>query len=57
MDGELNYDIMEKKTYALVKSLKYFRVYILHSHIIGYVPSNVVKGILTQPDPKGKIAN
>ena len=37
-----------------MKSLKYFRVYILHSHIITYVPSNVVKSILTQPDLEGK---
>ena len=29
-DGELKYDIMEKNKYALVKALKYFRVYILH---------------------------
>ena len=29
-DGELKYDIMEKPAYALVKALKYFRVYILH---------------------------
>ena len=42
-DGELKYDIMEKQAYALVKALKDFRVYILHSHIIAYVPSNVVK--------------
>ena len=55
-DGELNYDIMEKQAYALVKELKYFRVYILHSHIITYVPTNAVKGILTQLDPKGRRA-
>ena len=30
-DVELKYDIMEKQAYALVKSLKDFRVYILHS--------------------------
>ena len=53
-DGELKYDIMEKKAYALVKCLKDFRVYISHSHIIAYVPNNVVKNILTQPDPEGK---
>ena len=47
---------MEKQAYALVKYLKYFRVYILHSHIIAYVPNNVVKNILTQPDPEGKRA-
>ena len=53
-DDELKYDIMEKQAYALVKSLTYFRVYVLHSHIIAYVPSNVVKSILTQPYPEGK---
>ena len=55
-DGELKYDIMEKQAYALVKYFKDFRVYILHSHIIAYVPNNVVKNILTQIDPKGKRA-
>ena len=45
--GELKYDIMEKQAYALVKALKYFRVYILHSHIIADVPTSAVKGILT----------
>ena len=34
-------------------SLKYFRVYILHSHIIAHVPTSIVKDILTQPDPQG----
>ena len=33
-DGELKYDIIEKQAYGLVKALKYFRIYILHSHII-----------------------
>ena len=37
-DGELKYDIMENQAYALIKSLKDFSVYILHSHIIAYVP-------------------
>ena len=45
--GELKYDIMEKHEYALIKSLKDFKVYILCSHIIVYVPNNIVKGILT----------
>ena len=53
-DGELKYDIMEKQAYALVKELKYFRVYILHSHIIAHVPTAAVKGILTQPDLEGR---
>ena len=55
-DGELKYDIMKKQAYALVKSSKYFRVYVLHSHIIAYVPSNVVQIILTQLDLEGKRA-
>ena len=55
-NGELKYDIMEKQAYALVKALKYFRVYILHSRIIAHVPTAAVKGILTQPDPKGRRA-
>ena len=45
---------MEKQAYSLVKYLKYFRVYILHSHIIAYVPRNVVNNILTQPNLEGK---
>jgi len=44
---------MEKQAFALVKALKDFRVYILHSHIIAFVPNSVVKDILTQ-DPDGK---
>ena len=38
----------------MVKSLKYFRVYIMHSHIIAFVPNTVVKDILTQPDVDGQ---
>jgi hypothetical protein len=53
-DSELKYNIMEKQAYALVKALKYFRVYVLHSKIIAYVPSNTVKEILNQPDTDGK---
>ena len=55
-DMELNYTTTEKKSYGLVKSLKDFRVYILQSHIIAYVPSNVVKSILTQLETEGKRA-
>jgi hypothetical protein len=40
--------------YALVKALKAFRVYVLQSKIIAYVPSAVVKDILIQPDIDGK---
>ena len=37
-----------------MKALKYFRVYILHSHVIAHVPTTAVKGILTQPNPEGR---
>jgi len=53
-DVEVKYDIMEKKAYALVKSLKAFRVYVLQSKIIAYVPSAAVKDILIQPDIDGR---
>ena len=55
-DGELKYDIMEKQAYDLIKALKDFIIYILHSHIIAHVPSATVKGILNQPDPEGRRA-
>ena len=45
---------MEKKAFALVKDLEYFRVYIFHSHIISFVPNAVVKEMFTKNDPKGK---
>ena len=44
-DAPLKYNIMEKTALALVKALKDFRVYILHSHIIAFVPHIVVKEI------------
>jgi len=53
-DSPLWYDIMEKQACALVKSIKEFRTYILHSHVIAYVPNNSVKDILTHLDPKGR---
>jgi hypothetical protein len=53
-DAKMRYDIMEKQAYSLVKSLKSFRVYILHSKIISYVPSSSVKEILIHPDIDGK---
>lgn len=43
---------MEKWEYALVKALKAFGVYVLHSHVITYVPNVVLKYILNQPDPE-----
>ena len=38
---------MEKQAFSLVKAIKDFRVYILYSHVIAYVPNVVVKDILT----------
>ena len=52
-DAPLKYNIMEKQSFALIKALKDFRVYILHSHVIAFVPHTVVKDILNQ-DPDGK---
>eukprot|EP00253_Pinus_taeda_P015200 PITA_15200 len=53
-DVPLKYQIMEKKVYALVKAIKDFRIYILYSHVIAYVPNAVVKDILTQEGLEGK---
>eukprot|EP00253_Pinus_taeda_P018412 PITA_18412 len=53
-DSPLKYQIMEKQAYALVKSIKDFRIYILYSHIIAYVSNAVVKDILTQEGIEGK---
>jgi hypothetical protein len=53
-DAELKYDIMERQAFSLVKALKFFRVYVLHSKVIAYVPSSAIKDILTQPNNDGK---
>ena len=53
-DVELGYDIMEKQAYGMVKALKTFRTYVLHSKVIAYVPTSSVKDILVQPDSDGK---
>eukprot|EP00253_Pinus_taeda_P020905 PITA_20905 len=53
-DGALKYNIIEKQALALVKALNDFRVYILHSHILAYVPNAAVKDILVQADPEGR---
>jgi hypothetical protein len=53
-DEELRYDILEKQAYAMVKALKSFRTYVLHSKIITYVPMNAIKDILLQPDSDGR---
>eukprot|EP00253_Pinus_taeda_P030044 PITA_30044 len=53
-DAPLKYQIMEKQAYALVKAIKDFRIYILYSHVIAYVPNAIVKDILTQEGLEGK---
>ena len=45
-----------KKKHMLWLNLSKILEYVLHSCIIAYVPSNVVKSILTQPDPEEKRA-
>jgi hypothetical protein len=45
---------MDKNDFSLVKAIKDFRVYILHSHTIAYVLNTVVKDILTQDNPDGR---
>lgn len=54
-DAALHYNIIEKQALALVKVLKYFRVYILHSHNLSYVPNVTVKEVLMQKKPEGRI--
>jgi len=41
-DAALKYNIIEKQALTLVKTLKYFQVYILHSHILAYVANAAV---------------
>ncbi len=47
---------MEKKYFSLVKSLKYFRVYVLPSKITSYLSCSVVKYIFPQPDDDGRMS-
>ena len=53
-DAELKYSPIEKKAYALVNALKSFRIYIVHSKVISFVPNIVVKDVLLQLDTEGK---
>eukprot|EP00253_Pinus_taeda_P016702 PITA_16702 len=50
----IKYNIIEKQALALVKALKDFWVYILHSHILAYVLNTAVKDVLVQTDPEGR---
>eukprot|EP00253_Pinus_taeda_P011163 PITA_11163 len=53
-DANLRYDLIEKQAYALIKSLNEFKIYILHSKVVSYVPLASVKDVLTQLDIDGK---
>jgi hypothetical protein len=53
-DAEIRYEIMEKQAYALVKYLKAFRVYVLHSKVTAYIPSASMNDILVQPNIDGR---
>jgi len=53
-DAPLNYKIMEKQDFSLVKAIQDFRVYILYLNVITYMPNVVVKDILTQDGIEGK---
>ena len=55
-DVELRYGLIKKQEYALIKSLKAFRIYILHSKVVAYVPSALVKDVLTRPNVDGRRA-
>lgn len=55
--ASLKYKIMEKQAFALVKAIKYLRVYILYSHVVACVPNVVVKDMLTQDGVDGKRGN
>ena len=55
-DAPFKYNILQNQAFALIKTLKDFRVYIIHSHSVAYVPSAVVNDILTQLDPEGRRA-
>lgn len=53
-DAELKYIQIEKQAYALLKALKAFRIYIIHSKTIAFVPNITMKDVLLQLDTEGK---
>lgn len=53
-DAALWYNIIEKQALALIKVLKDFRVCILHSHTLAYVPNAAIKDVLMKTYPKGR---
>jgi len=51
-DAALKYNFIKKQGLALVRAVKDFRVYILHSHTLAHVPNAAVKEVLVQNDPE-----
>jgi hypothetical protein len=56
-DYEFRYLELEKQALALVKVVAQFWMYMLHSHVISYVPSSPVKMFLNKQLREGKWAN
>lgn len=56
-DSELKYHMVEKQAYALVKSLKHFKIFIGYAKVVGYVPNSAIRDVLTQEEglgPRGR---
>jgi hypothetical protein len=47
-DYDLRYSKIEKRALSLVKVVAHFRIYILSSHVIAYVPTSPVKILFNQ---------
>lgn len=47
---ENKYSLLEKQPFVMVKVVKQFRYYILHSHSMVFVPNSAVKSILTRQE-------
>lgn len=56
-DYELRYSPLEKQAFALVRTISYFKSYILNNPIKSYVPHPPIKIMLGQPLQKGRWAN
>ena len=53
-DSKLKYSTLEKQAYSLVNELIFFRIYVLHSKFIAYIPNASIKDIITHLDSEGK---
>ncbi|XP_059067618.1 uncharacterized protein LOC131858403 [Cryptomeria japonica] len=50
---KIKYEINEKKAYALVKTAKHFRSYLVRAKVIAYVPNAAYKGTLVKANTEG----